>query len=61
MLLKSEGAIYPNALLSHEAYKLCHEKEKKIERKCVLRMSTDRKAANRSHHERGESSGASQG
>lgn len=36
--LKSEGLIYHDALLPHEVHRLCHEKEKEIERKDLQSM-----------------------
>lgn len=60
-LSKSEGASYLDALLPHETYRLRQAKEKEIERKHVLRMSTECEAGNRLRCKRGESSGAISG
>lgn len=60
-LLKSDGSVYHVALLPHEVHRICHEKEKEIERKHVLKMSTEREAGNRPRFNRGELSRAQQG
>lgn len=59
--LKSDGSVYHDAFLPHEVQQHRHKIEKEIERKCNLKMFVEREAGNRSHFERGESSGAQQG
>lgn len=55
---KSDGPVYHDTLLPHEVHRLCHEKEKEIERKRVLKMSTEHEVGNRSRTEQEESLGA---
>lgn len=60
-IIKDEGATYPDALLPHEAYQLCHAKEEEISCKWVLKMFAEHEADHQSRHKRGEPSGAAQG